>query len=303
MNNFKRHFTEEAFLFSTFVEFNKCWGSGKKSRLVIESVNGLAFVNFSSFLGHPKTMHFAPRENRDPGRKPKQKSKRKTERDNERAARFQAKKRQERDAAVPEASKANHPSTLHGQEKDAAVPEVSRVNPPPATSSPKDSGQSTFVFAEPSTENVSTDSNFANMNVDGNATISPPEPETRDQAVSAGVPPIESQEVAVKTQPLEFVRWRLWAPHSEWFKTNIEKIQPEPHEYIGFKEFTDNMLELGFALTDINSILGGKKTGHNKQLMERFQLFKKNVAIDRFADLVDNCRKKKTYFGMTEPIN
>ena len=37
MNNFKGQFTEEAFLFSTFVE---------KSRLVIESVNGFAFVNF-----------------------------------------------------------------------------------------------------------------------------------------------------------------------------------------------------------------------------------------------------------------
>ena len=89
MNNFKRHFTEEAFLFSTFVEFNKCWSSGKKSRLVIESFNGFAFVNFSAFLGHPKTMHFAPREKRDPGRKSKKKSKRKTQRDNERAARFQ----------------------------------------------------------------------------------------------------------------------------------------------------------------------------------------------------------------------
>ena len=136
MNNFKRHFTEEAFLFSTFVEFNKCWSSGKKSRLVIESVNGFAFVNFSAFLGHPKTIHFAPRENQNPGRKSsKKKSKRKTQRDNQRAARFQEMKRQEKEAAVSEASKANDPSSS-GQEKDAAVPEVSSVNPPPATSSP-----------------------------------------------------------------------------------------------------------------------------------------------------------------------
>ena len=69
MDNFKqyRHFTEEAFLFSTFVEFNKCWSSGKRSRLVIESVNGHAFVNFSAFLGNPKTMHFAPGENQTQG--------------------------------------------------------------------------------------------------------------------------------------------------------------------------------------------------------------------------------------------
>ena len=84
-------------------------------------------------------------------------------------------KRQQKEAAVSEASKANHPSSS-GQEKDAAVPEVSSVNPPPATSSPAEPGQSTkFVFAEPSLENVSADSNFANMNVDGNATISHPE--------------------------------------------------------------------------------------------------------------------------------
>ena len=46
MNNFKGQFTEEAFLFSTFVE---------KSRLVIESVNGFfCFCQFfSDFLGHP----------------------------------------------------------------------------------------------------------------------------------------------------------------------------------------------------------------------------------------------------------
>ena len=68
MNRSKRHFTEEAFLFSTFMEFNKCWRSGKKSRLVIESnVNGFAFVNFSAFLGYPETLHVAPPEKRNPG--------------------------------------------------------------------------------------------------------------------------------------------------------------------------------------------------------------------------------------------
>ena len=45
------------------------------------------FVNFSAFLGHPETMHFAPGEKRSPQRysikKPKKKSKRKTQRDNE----------------------------------------------------------------------------------------------------------------------------------------------------------------------------------------------------------------------------
>ena len=146
----KRHFTEEAFLFSTFVEFNKCWSSGKKSRLVIESLNGFAFVSFSAFLGHPKTMHSAPREKLNPGRKSKKKSKRKTERDNERAARFHEKKRQEREATVSEASKDTQSS-----------PSI-----PSAASSPK----AAFTFSEPAPADVSADSSFSKMNVDGNVT-------------------------------------------------------------------------------------------------------------------------------------
>ena len=137
------------------MEFNNCWRSGKKSRLIIESVNGLAFMNFSAYLGNPESVHVDPFEKRNPGsnvkRKPKKKSKKKTERDNVRAARFQAKKRQEEDAAAPEASK---------------------DDPLPTTSSPRAPGPSTFTFAEPTPENVSADSNFADMNIDGNATIS-----------------------------------------------------------------------------------------------------------------------------------
>ena len=155
MDRSKKHFSEGAFLFATFMEFNKCWRSGKKSRLIVESVNGFAFINFSAYLGHPESMHVAPPEKRKPGsivkRKPRKKSKKKTERDNVRAARFQAKKQQEKDAAASAASK---------------------VDPPPATSSPRAPGPSTFTFAEPTLENVSADSNFADMNIDGNATIS-----------------------------------------------------------------------------------------------------------------------------------
>ena len=66
--------------------------------------------------------------------KPKNKSKKKTERDNVRAARFQAKKRQEKDAAAPEAS------------KDDPLPTTSSPRAPP--------GPSTLAFAEPTPENV-----------------------------------------------------------------------------------------------------------------------------------------------------
>ena len=141
MNNFNGQFTEEAFLFSTFVEFNKCWSSGKKSRLVIESVNGFAFVNFSAFLGHPKTRHFAPRERQNPGKKSKKKSERKTRRDNERAARFHEKKRQEREAAASEAS------------KDLPSPIVSSPPDPSAVSPPAPGVE--FAFSEPAPADVS----------------------------------------------------------------------------------------------------------------------------------------------------
>ena len=112
------------------------------------------FVNFSAFLGHPETMHFAPGEKRSPQRysnkKPKKKSKRKTQRDNDRAARFQEKKRQEREAAVAEASPDSPPSH----------------SVPSAVSSPRVE----FAFSEPAPADVSADSNFSKMNVDGNVT-------------------------------------------------------------------------------------------------------------------------------------
>ena len=58
--NFKH--SEGSFLFATFCEFVKCWGSGAKSRLFIESVKGNAFVNFSAFLGHPGRAHFVTKK-------------------------------------------------------------------------------------------------------------------------------------------------------------------------------------------------------------------------------------------------
>ena len=88
-----RH-SEEAFLLASVSEFVKCWSSGKKSRLIIESVNGQAFLNFSAFLGDPKDDHFKARAGgRQP--KPKKKSERKIQRDNARAAQFQERKKRE----------------------------------------------------------------------------------------------------------------------------------------------------------------------------------------------------------------
>ena len=91
---------------STFVEFNKCWTSGKSSRLFIETVNvtGLQFMNLFVFLGHPGNAHFAPKYPQPAKAKKKVKSKRKTDRDNARAAKFQERKKREMEAAASAAA-------------------------------------------------------------------------------------------------------------------------------------------------------------------------------------------------------
>ena len=163
--NINRHFSEEAFLHATFGEFIKCWGSGAKSRLFIESVNGNAFVNFSAYLGHPGDAHFVSKKetkdnvNANPKSKSRGKSKRKTERDNQRAARFQEKKREEGERAAESAAATSSPVHL------ATAPSTS---PPPPD----------FAFSEPIPQStselsmISSEGSFnVNMNVDGNATI------------------------------------------------------------------------------------------------------------------------------------
>ena len=141
MQRTKSNFTEEAFLFSTFYEFIKCWKSSKRSRLFIDSVNGNAFVNFSAFLGDPSEAHFQPNSRRrkpPPKESKRKKSSKKIQRDNDRAAKFQEKKRQEQAAA----------SAASG-------------DPPPATSSPAESSvraaSVNFSFASPVAEDKTND--------------------------------------------------------------------------------------------------------------------------------------------------
>ena len=151
--NFNKHrHSEEAFLFASFNEFVKCWSSGKRSRLFIESVNGHAFVNFSAFLGYPKDDHFVPKA-RDrqskPKKKRKKKSQRKIQRDNARAAEFQERKRRERERALislPDIS------FMTGEGAPLGNPNN------PTTSSPSMAGAApapiSFHFSKPRPENV-----------------------------------------------------------------------------------------------------------------------------------------------------
>ena len=140
MQRTKTYFTEEVFLLSTFSEFVKCWKSSKKSRLLIDSVNGKDCMNFSVFLGNPSDIHSKsnPRQRKPSPKEKKQrkKSAKKIQRDNERAAKFQEKRRQE----------------------EAASKAASGV-PPPATSSPAAStvraASVNFSFSSPTPEDVS----------------------------------------------------------------------------------------------------------------------------------------------------
>ena len=76
--------SESGFVFGSVLEFIKCWEAGADSRLVIESHNGRAWLNFSCSLGTPKASHVVPK---------RQKSPRKEFKDNLRAAAYNEKVR------------------------------------------------------------------------------------------------------------------------------------------------------------------------------------------------------------------
>ena len=102
--------SEEAFLYATFREFNKCWRSGKKARVIMESFNGQAFVNFSAFVGNPDDTHFHPRPSKQIlPKKPRKKSEKKIKRDNDRAARFQENQRRNKEREVLNSEPVDNP--------------------------------------------------------------------------------------------------------------------------------------------------------------------------------------------------
>ena len=167
----KTNNTEEAFLLSTFSEFVKCWKSGKRSRLFIESVNGMAFMNFSVFLGNPSEAHFTPsphpqRRHPSPKENKRKKSSRKIQRDNERAARYQENKRKE--LAAASAASGNPTSSLNSskvqdktRDKQQAPASAASGGDPPQTSSPAEpssvrASSVEFSFASPVAEDKSS---------------------------------------------------------------------------------------------------------------------------------------------------
>ena len=163
--------TEEAFLLSTFSEFVKCWKSSKKSRLFIESVNGMAFMNFSVFLGNPSDAHSPPnphpqRRHPSPKENKRKKSSKKIQRDNERAAKYQENKRKELAAAsaasgnpTPITSTKVHDKTRDGQQAPASA--ANGYPPQTQTLSPAEpsvrAASVEFSFASPVAEDKTSD--------------------------------------------------------------------------------------------------------------------------------------------------
>ena len=166
----QRHFSEEAFLQATFSEFVKCWGSGKRARIFMESVNGGAFVSFSTFLGNPGAPHIDPRKTAKTSRHPeghhdsqnggnphfqaafKTKSKRKTERDNARAAEFQKKKKEEAEQEAKEkTSRKDEEETKAASEEESEEVKESEMTISSLDSSPV---SRKFSFASPVQETL-----------------------------------------------------------------------------------------------------------------------------------------------------
>ena len=76
--------SESGFVFGSVLEFIKCWEAGSDSRLVLETINGRAWVNFSCCLGRPNANHVVTKRPKSP---------RKEFKDNMRAAGYNVKAR------------------------------------------------------------------------------------------------------------------------------------------------------------------------------------------------------------------
>ena len=60
--------SESGFVFGSVLEFIHCWEAGSDSRLILETVNGRAWVNFSCCLGRPHANHVVVKKPKSPRR-------------------------------------------------------------------------------------------------------------------------------------------------------------------------------------------------------------------------------------------
>ena len=277
---------------STFVEFNKCWTSGKRSRLFIETVNGNAFMNFSVFLGHPGNAHFAPKYPQPAKAKKKVKSKRKTVRDNERAAKFQEQKRREMEMAAAASAVATESS---GRSQNTSSPATKTS-----------SSTLEFSFAEPAPENISSDtSDFANMNLDGNVTI--PSKPCQQARLNKEVQctPQGRCDAQIQTDEMVIVSDQYkWIQYSEWFKANKHKVKPGIRQHRvqllqdvsmekeNINVFFHDHLGRGVSEIELESLWRGDYS-KDEALSEVYRKLQEEVAKFRFDKLLSACQNRK----------
>ena len=104
--------TEGGFIFSSVMEWFKCWESNTNSRLILDTYNGQAFLSFGCFLGAPWETHY---------QRVRVKSKKKKERDNLRAEAFQARKKKEEGERQPSATSSPAPAATTPAPSDVPI--------------------------------------------------------------------------------------------------------------------------------------------------------------------------------------
>ena len=223
--------SEEAFLFATFKEFHKCWRSGTKARVIIESVNGKAFVNFSAYLGNPDNVHFQPRPSkRNPTTAPRKKSEKKIKRDNDRAARFQEQKRNKEGVA----------STLEPVEnREAVVTSTPGSDKSEMTISSLDSSLKSrkFSFASPVPEQLRHDKSPNNTASSLNLSDKKEE-EQEDQGIDGslakGPDQITEEDIIDDEQDLEEAR--------KLAKDNLQKLEKHGDRRVTLDHLNQNSM-------------------------------------------------------------
>ena len=255
--------SEEAFLFSTFKEFCKCWRSGTRARVIMESMNGNTFVNFSAYLGHPDNVHFQPRPSkRNPTTVPRKKSEKKIKRDNDRAARFQEQKRKKEEGAAS--------AFKPGDNHEAFVISTPGSEKSEMTISSLDSDSNSslksrkFSFASPVPEHDKSNDTASSMNTSD-------KPEQEDQGIDgshANVPDEISEEDTIDDKQEDKISNKQDLENARKLaKDNFRKLC----DIGGISNLNSFIKEVGIKDLEIKSIfyINGRVEALNKKEIKR----------------------------------
>ena len=188
--------SDEGLLFATLVEFIKCWGSGRRSRLFVETMNKEAFLNFSTFLGNPRKGSFkqnkmaSGNETQGYPESPESTLLGNPGRDNFRQNKMapgetdghqrshqahidpESSKQHKRKKSKKKTERDNQRAALFQKRKQAGFSAAGAATGTPAPSSLTSTPSKEFEFSEPICENMSGLENISTIiNLDGNATL------------------------------------------------------------------------------------------------------------------------------------